>query len=123
MKPIMKLAQEGISIAIAPEGTRAKTRELLPFKKGAFRIAMAAGIPIVPIVIRNAEDIGARDGFFMRPGTVEVKVLPPISVADWSLDDLEERIDAVRDLFVATLKDWPNGGMKLLSVKPARRRR
>jgi putative phosphoserine phosphatase/1-acylglycerol-3-phosphate O-acyltransferase len=121
MKPIMKLAQEGISIAIAPEGTRAKTRELLPFKKGAFRIAMAAGIPIVPIVIRNAEDIGARDAFFMRPGTVEVKVLPPISVADWSLDDLEERIDAVRDLFVATLKDWPNGGMKLLGVKPPRR--
>jgi putative phosphoserine phosphatase/1-acylglycerol-3-phosphate O-acyltransferase len=123
MKPIMKLAQEGISIAIAPEGTRARTRELLPFKKGAFRIAMAAGIPIVPIIIRNAEDIGARDAFFMRPGTVEVKVLPPISVADWSLDDLEERIDAVRDLFVATLKDWPNGGMKLLGVKPAKRRR
>jgi len=123
MKPIMKLAQEGISIAIAPEGTRARTRELLPFKKGAFRIAMAAGIPIVPIVIRNAEDIGARDAFFMRPATVEVKVLPPISVADWSLDDLEERIDAVRDLFVETLRDWPNGGLKLLGVKEKRKRK
>ena len=123
MKPIMKLAQEGISIAIAPEGTRARTRELLPFKKGAFRIAMAAGIPIVPIIIRNAEDIGARDAFFMRPGTVEVKVLPPISVADWSLDDLEDRIDAVRDLFVATLADWPNGGLKLLGpVRKSRRK-
>ncbi len=120
MKPIMQLAKEGISIAIAPEGTRARTRELLPFKKGAFRIAMAAGIPIVPIVIRNAEDIGSRDAFFMRPGVVEVTVLPPISVADWTLDDLDERIDAVRDLFVETLADWPDGGRKLLGLKKRR---
>ena len=122
MKPIMELAKEGISIAIAPEGTRAKTRDLLPFKKGAFRIAMSAGIPIVPVIIRNADDIGSRDAFFMRPGTVEVTVLPPISVADWTLDDLEERIDAVRDLFVATLADWPNGGRKLLGLKTRRRK-
>ena len=120
MKPIMQLAKEGISIAIAPEGTRAKTRELLPFKKGAFRIAMAAGIPIVPIVIRNAEDIGSRDAFFMRPGRVDVTVLPPISVAEWTLDDLEERIEAVRDLFVATLNDWPDGGRKLLGLRKRR---
>jgi putative phosphoserine phosphatase/1-acylglycerol-3-phosphate O-acyltransferase len=92
----------------------------LPFKKGAFRIAMAAGIPIVPIVIRNAEDIGSRDAFFMRPGRVDVTVLPPISVADWTLDDLEERIDAVRDLFVATLNDWPDGGRKLLGLRKRR---
>lgn len=121
MKPIMELAKEGISIAIAPEGTRAKTRELLPFKKGAFRIAMSAGIPIVPVIIRNADDIGSRDAFFMRPGTVEVTVLPPISVADWTLDDLEDRIDAVRDLFVETLADWPDGGRKLLGLKKKRR--
>ena len=83
---------------------------------------MAAGIPIVPIVIRNADDIGARDAFFMRPGTVEVTVLPPISVADWTLPELEERIEAVRDLYVATLADWPNGGRKLLGLKKSHRR-
>lgn len=122
MKPIMDLAREGISITIAPEGTRARTRELLPFKKGAFRIAMTAGIPIVPVIIRNADDVGARDAFFMRPATVEVTVLPPISVADWTLEDLSDRIDAVRDLFVATLDDWPDGGRKLLGVKKKRSR-
>ena len=37
--------------------------------------------PIVPVIIRNADDIGARDAFFMRPATVEVTVLPPISIA------------------------------------------
>ncbi|MCE9521996.1 MAG: HAD-IB family hydrolase [Alphaproteobacteria bacterium] len=122
MKSVVDLAGQGISIVIAPEGTRAQGRELLPFKKGAFRMAMTAGIPIVPIVIRNADDIGARDAIFMRPGTVEVTVLPPISVADWTLEDLDERIDAVRDLFVATLGDWPDGGLKLLGVKKRRKR-
>lgn len=122
MKPIMELAREGISIVIAPEGTRAQGRDLLPFKKGAFRMAMTAGIPIVPIVIRNAEDIGSRDAIFMRPGTVEIAVLPPISVADWTREDLEERIEAVRDLYVATLEDWPDGGLKLLGVKKKRKR-
>ena len=55
------LARKGLSIVIAPEGTRLDTTEVGPFKKGPFRIAMAAGIPIVPIVIRNAEVIAARD--------------------------------------------------------------
>ena len=120
LKQVTRLTREGISIVIAPEGTRAKTREVLPFKKGAFRIAMTAGIPVVPIVIRNADDIGSRDAFFMRPGTIEVTVLPPISTHDWTLDDLEDRIEAVRDLYVETLEDWPDGGRKLLGLKKKR---
>ena len=120
MKSVTDLTRKGISIAIAPEGTRAQGRELLPFKKGAFRMAMTAEIPIVPIVLRNAEDIGARDAIFMRPGTVDVCVLPAISVADWTREDLDDRIEAVRDLFVATLDDWPNGGFKLLGIKRKR---
>lgn len=121
MKSVVALAKEGISIVIAPEGTRSQTG-LLPFKKGAFRMAMEAQIPIVPVVLRNADDLGARDAIFMRPGTVEVMVLPPISVADWTKEDLDERIEAVRDLYVATLEDWPNGGLDLLGIKPKRRR-
>lgn len=117
MKSVIELARDGISIVIAPEGTRAQGRDLLPFKKGAFRMAMAAGVPIVPIILRNAEDIGARDAFFMRPGTVDVAVLPAISTADWSREDLDDRIEAVRELYIETLNDWPDGGLKLLGVK------
>jgi len=120
MKSVTDLAKEGISIVIAPEGTRSQ-KGLLPFKKGAFHMAMEAQIPIVPVVLRNAEDLGARDAIFMRPGTVDVMVLPPISVADWTKTDLNDRVEAVRDLYVATLEDWPNGGLKLLGVKPKRR--
>jgi putative phosphoserine phosphatase/1-acylglycerol-3-phosphate O-acyltransferase len=100
-------AKKGLSIVMAPEGTRLDTTSVGPFKKGAFRIAMTVGIPIVPIVIRNAEIVAARDSMTMNPGTVDVAVFPPISVRDWTLDTLADRIAEVRQLYVDTLADWP----------------
>jgi putative phosphoserine phosphatase/1-acylglycerol-3-phosphate O-acyltransferase len=78
------------------------------FKKGAFRMAMAARVPIVPIVIRNVEDIGSRNSGTMRPGTVDVAVLQPIDVSRWTKRDLDRRMGAVRALFVKALQDWPS---------------
>jgi putative phosphoserine phosphatase / 1-acylglycerol-3-phosphate O-acyltransferase len=100
-------AQKGLSIVMAPEGTRLDTTSVGPFKKGAFRIAMTVGIPIVPIVIRNAEMVAARDSMTMNPGTVDVAVFPPISVSDWTLETLSDRIAEVRQLYVDVLADWP----------------
>src|ERR1700761_736713 len=100
-------ARQGLSIMIAPEGTRLDTTSVGPFKKGPFRMAMAVGIPIVPIVIRNAEIIAARNSTTMNPGTVDVAVFPPISVADWTVETLSDRIAEVRQLYVDTLADWP----------------
>ena len=100
-------ARNGLSIVIAPEGTRLDTTEVGPFKKGPFRIAMSVGIPIVPIVIRNAEIIASRNSTTLNPGTVDVVVFPPIPVDDWTLDTLTERIAEVRQLYLDTLSDWP----------------
>ena len=100
-------ARNGLSIVIAPEGTRLDTTEVGPFKKGPFRMAMAAGIPIVPIVIRNAEIVAARNSTTINPGTVDVAVFPPIPVDDWTLDTLSDRIAEVRQLYLDTLADWP----------------
>lgn len=100
-------ARRGLSIVIAPEGTRLDTTTVGPFKKGPFRIAMAAGIPVVPIVIRNAEVIAARNSATMNPGTVDVAVFPPISVSDWTVDELPDRIAEVRQLYLDTFADWP----------------
>ena len=69
---------------------------------------MSVGIPIVPIVIRNAEVIAARDSSTFNPGTVDVVVYPPIPVDDWTHDTLPERIAEVRQLYLDTLKDWPH---------------
>lgn len=104
---VEELAKKGLSILIAPEGTRLDTTEVGPFKKGPFRIAMAAGIPIVPIVIRNAEVIAARDSSTFNAGTVDIAVFPPISTDDWTHDNLSERIAEVRQLYLDTLAAWP----------------
>jgi putative phosphoserine phosphatase/1-acylglycerol-3-phosphate O-acyltransferase len=101
------LVQKGLSVIIAPEGTRSPDGELGPFKKGPFRIAMATGLPIIPIVVRNAEVIGDRDATVMRAGTVDVAVLAPIPVEDWTRANLDEKIQDARNLFVETLLRWP----------------
>ncbi len=101
------LVEKGLSVMISPEGTRLDTTGVGPFKRGAFRMAMAAGIPIVPVVIRNAEVIGARDSSTIHPGTVDVAVFPPIAVDGWTSANLSRRIDEVRQLYLDTLADWP----------------
>ncbi|MGV0794170.1 HAD-IB family hydrolase [Mycolicibacterium sp. XJ1819] len=108
LKKVEELARKGLSILIAPEGTRLDTTEVGPFKKGPFRIAMSVGIPVVPIVIRNAEVVAARDSSTFNPGVVDVVVYPPIPVDDWTHDNLSERIAEVRQLYLDTLKDWPH---------------
>ena len=102
-------ARHGLSVLIAPEGTRYDTTTVGPFKKGAFRMAIAVGIPVVPIVIRNAEIIASRNSSVLNPGSVDVAVLPPIPVDDWTLDTLSEHIAEVRQLYVDTLANWPEG--------------
>ena len=111
LRKVEELAQKGLSVLIAPEGTRLDTTEVGEFKKGPFRIAMAAGIPIVPIVIRNAEVIAERDSSTFNAGSVDVAVFPPIPVDDWTSENLSERIAEVRQLYLETLKDWPYDGL------------
>jgi putative phosphoserine phosphatase/1-acylglycerol-3-phosphate O-acyltransferase len=107
LKPVVERLREGYSIAIAPEGTRTPTPAVAPFKKGPFHIAMQGAVPIVPVVIRNAGEHLWRGSKVMRPGVIDVHVLEPISVADWTVDKLNTRVAEVRQLFVRTLEDWP----------------
>jgi putative phosphoserine phosphatase/1-acylglycerol-3-phosphate O-acyltransferase len=104
---VAKVRDEGISLIIAPEGTRSATPKLGPFKKGAFHIAMQAGVPIVPIVIRNAGEVMWRGAQVMKAGTVEVVVLPPVSTTGWRTAAIGAHADQVRDMFLDTLAHWP----------------
>ena len=94
---------------VAPEGAPTAGPGVGEFNKGAFRMAMAARVPIVPIVIRNVDDIGTPASGTIRPGTVDVAVLPPIATGGWTQRDLGRRIAAVRQSFVDTLEHWPAG--------------
>jgi putative phosphoserine phosphatase/1-acylglycerol-3-phosphate O-acyltransferase len=107
MAPAVERLRAGMSVVIAPEGTRSLTPRLGRFKKGAFHIAMQAGAPVVPVVFRNTYEVMRRGSLQFRPGTVDVCVLPPIDVRAWKLDDLDRHVADVRALFQRTLDDWP----------------
>jgi putative phosphoserine phosphatase / 1-acylglycerol-3-phosphate O-acyltransferase len=108
LRKVEELAKKGLSIIIAPEGTRVDTPDGVGvFKKGPFRIAMAANIPIVPVVIRNAESIAPRHSSTLHPCAVDVAVFPPISVDEWTRANLPENIAEVRELYRNTLAAWP----------------
>jgi 1-acyl-sn-glycerol-3-phosphate acyltransferase len=82
VKKIVSRIKEGPSVLIAPEGTRGKEGKLLPFQKGGFLIAMLAGVPVVPMVITGGLDIMPKDSKVLRPGTMKIRILPPINVGD-----------------------------------------
>lgn len=104
---VEELARKGLSVIIAPEGTRSGAPQVGQFKKGAFRIAMAVGIPIVPIVIRNAEVMGSKTSMTLRPGTIDVAVLPPVPMDDLTLDELPGRVANIRQRYIDMLQKWP----------------
>jgi putative phosphoserine phosphatase / 1-acylglycerol-3-phosphate O-acyltransferase len=115
---VEEAARKGLSILIAPEGSRMDAQAVGPltvgpFKKGAFRIAMATGLPIVPVVIRNSDSVAGRNSFQLVPGTVDIAVLPPVEVSGWTLEELPKLIEQVRTSYLQTLADWPAAGTSL----------
>jgi len=107
MDGAVRRLRDGDSILVLPEGTRMPTPSLGRFKKGAFHIARQAGVPIVPIVLRNTGELAWRRSLVVNPGTVEVAVLDPVPTGDWGADDLDQRIAEIRQRFADTLEDWP----------------
>src|SRR5689334_12615895 len=115
LEPAVKRLREGVSLVIAPEGTRSATPSLGPFKKGAFHVAMQAGVPIVPIVIRNAGELMWRGSSTIHPGTVHVRVLPPIPSDGWTVESLDDVVADVRRQYLDALAHWsghPDGAVR-----------
>jgi 1-acyl-sn-glycerol-3-phosphate acyltransferase len=115
LEPAVQSIREGRSLVIAPEGTRSPTPRLLPFKKGAFHLAMQAGVTMVPIVIRNAGELMPAHSLLLSSGTVQVAVLPPVSTARWTARNLNRQVDEVRGMFLATLANWPGESLPATS--------
>ena len=64
-------------------------------------------MPIVPVVIRNAGEMMPRTSIAMRPGKVQVAVLPAIDVSNWKTEELDQRVEEVRQLYIDTMENWP----------------
>ena len=99
------IVESGRSFIICPEGTRYKGEEggAGEFKAGAFRIAVKTGAPVVPVAISGARGLFEAHGNRATPGTVYVRVLPPIQTADMSRAEQKQLPDAVRQTILAEL--------------------
>ena len=106
LAPAVEALRDGKSLVIAPEGTRSPTPKLLPFKKGAFHLAMQAQVPMVPIVIRNAGAIMPAHSLLITPGVVQVAVLPPIDTSRWTLKGLDRQVTRVRTMYLDRMAAW-----------------
>jgi 1-acyl-sn-glycerol-3-phosphate acyltransferase len=95
MRRCLEVLRSGMSIIIFPEGTRSTTGELLPFKDGAFRLAIDAGVPILPLVVRGTSTALPKHGWRVGRSDAEVRVLPPVDTAGLGHKDIQALKDRV----------------------------
>jgi len=93
----------GDSFVIAPEGTRARGGEMLPFKKGGFVMAIKAQVPVVPVALHGTAEAMPRGRFWVKPGVVRVEVGEPVSTAGLTLEDRDRLTETVRGRLQAML--------------------
>jgi 1-acyl-sn-glycerol-3-phosphate acyltransferase len=90
-----------VSVMIFPEGTRSRGGELLPFKDGAFALAVDTGAPILPIVVAGTRHAMAKGSFRFRAARAVARVLPPVPVEGLAAADVPALRDRVRSLISA----------------------
>ena len=103
-----KRIQSGVSFAVFVEGTRAKPGELLPFKKGAFYMAKQAGVPVVPVAIKNSDVLMGKGTGEAQSGILEMVILQPVGTDDLKTDeDINNLISQVRAAVAVELETTP----------------
>ena len=95
----------GNSFLIFPEGTRSRTDDLLPFKKGGFIMAIKAQAPIVPVAIQGGREAMRRGSRVIYPVTISVRVGEPIETAGLAVEDRDQLIAQVRVAIERLLSD------------------
>lgn len=93
----------GTSFAVYPEGTRSPDGRLRPFKKGAFVMAIEAGVPIVPVSIAGAQTLLRKGDWRLHPGEVSIRFGPPVDTSAYAMDRRGELLARVEALVAAGL--------------------
>ena len=93
--------RRGASVLVFAEGTRSRDGQLKTFKKGAFILAIQAGVPVQPLAITGSREVLPKGHWFGRPGTITVRILDPVSTAGLTFNDRDD----LRDIVAAQLQE------------------
>ncbi len=96
----------GASVVVFPEGTRGRAYPLRPFKKGPFVLAIAAGAPIVPIIVHGTIEIMPKGSLRVHPGTIDVHLLKPVNTTGYDYDHREALMEAVRTRMADAMREF-----------------
>lgn len=95
-KTYSRIKNNRLNVVIAPEGSRTHKGKIGPFKKGAFRMAIDLGYPIVPIYFDGNSDLSFGGSLFSKSGEIVATIHPAIDTSSWKLETLDEHIAEVR---------------------------
>ncbi len=98
--------RRGLSVAIFPEGSRSHSHKVGEFKRGAFMLAIEAGVPVVPVTILNAVELFNEKTKLARPGTMHIVVGKPIPIDGWTRKDIPRLMEEVRVVMERELELW-----------------
>ena len=101
MRRCQEVLAHRVSVMMFPEGTRSVSEEMLPFKEGAFRLAIDSGVPILPLVVKGTRSALPKHGWRFGRSDAEVRVLPPVETAGLTTKDVAALTERVRNLILA----------------------
>jgi 1-acyl-sn-glycerol-3-phosphate acyltransferase len=97
--------RKGLNVVVFPEGTRGREYALRPFKKGPFVLAIAAGAPVVPIVVYGAREVMHKGSFRVSEATVHIHLLEPVPTTGYDYDHRHELMRVVANRMEDLLRD------------------
>lgn len=106
MRRCQEILRRHVPVIIFPEGTRTTTGEMLPFKDGAFRLAIDAGVPVLPLMVRGTRTALPKHGWRFGRADAEVRVLEPITTQGLGVRDVESLKQRVREV-IARAREEP----------------
>lgn len=101
MRRCQEVLKDKVSVMMFPEGTRSETEELLPFKEGAFRLAIDSGVAILPVVVRGTREALQKHGWRFGRSHAEVRVLPPVDTSGLTTKDVPALSERIRNIILA----------------------
>ena len=94
---------DGTSVMFFPEGTRSRDGKLKRFKKGAFRMALDLGLPVLPLTVTGTRDVLPAGTSDLLPGSAKLVIHPPIAIDEHSAEGCQQLMDRTREVIASSL--------------------